>query len=120
MIVADRDPARESACDGAEDGLDGHTDGLSGSVAITDLGHVPSDPFGVPVLDDGEEPDFAIQHGRDLRRVGAPHQVRRLGGDTAIVGFAWVRQLAVRREQAVLPHQPQHPLAGNPKTIEHA
>jgi putative transposase len=50
-----------------------HADGLGSGVAVTNLGNVPSEPFGIPVLDDGEQPDFAIQHGRDLRRVGAPH-----------------------------------------------
>ena len=97
-----------------------HANGLSGGVAITDLGHVPSDCFGIPVLDDGEQPDFAIQHGRDLRGVGAPHQVRRIGGDVPVMGFTWPREVAVRRQQAVLAHQPQHSLAGNPKPIENA
>ena len=44
-------------------------------------------------------------------RVGAPHQVRRVGGDVPVMGFTSAREVAVRRQQAVLPHQPQHPLA---------
>src|SRR5450756_511787 len=120
VIVAKRDTPSYTGGGGAERGLDCHADGLSGGVAIADLGDVPSHPFGIPVLEDGEEPDFAVLHGRDLCRVGAPHQVRRVGGDAAVMGFTPARQVAVRRQQAVLPHQPQHPLAGNPKTIEHA
>jgi hypothetical protein len=57
---------------GAERGLDCHADGLSGGVAIANLGDVSSHPFGIPVLEDGEEPDFAVLHGRDLCRV-VPH-----------------------------------------------
>src|ERR1035437_4642115 len=120
VIVAKRDIPSPTGGGGAERGLDCHADGLNGGVAIADLGDVPSHRFGIPVLDDGEEPDFAVLHGRDLCRVGAPHKVRRVGGDATVMGFTSARQEAVRRQQTVLPHQPQHPLAGNPKTIEHA
>src|ERR1035437_2347830 len=120
VILAGRNTARVTSSHAAEDGLCCHANGLSGGIAITNLGHVPSDGFGIPVLDDGEQPDFAIQHRRDLRGVGAPHQVRRIGGDVPVMGFTWPREVAVRRQQAVLAHQPQHSLAGNPKPIENA
>jgi hypothetical protein len=71
------------------------------------------------VLDDGEQPDFAVQHRRDLRRVGAPHQVRRVGDDAALMGFTGTRHVAVWREQAILAHQPQNPLTGDPYAVEH-
>ena len=70
VIVAERDTTSDAACDGAEDGLDRHADGLGSGVTITDLGNVPSHPFGVPVFDDGEQPDFAILDSWDLGRVG--------------------------------------------------
>ena len=121
VIVAERDTTSDPACDGAKDGLDRHSDGLGSGVTITDLGNVPSHPFGVPVFDDGEQPDFAILDSRDLGRVvGSPHQVWRGGGDAAVMGGTAVRQMTVRRQQAILPHQPQYPFAGNPKPVEHA
>jgi hypothetical protein len=118
--VAERDTTSDPACDGAEDGLDRHADGLGSGVTIADFGNVPSYPFGVPVFDDGEQSDFAILDSRDLGRVGAPHQVWRGGGDAAVMGRITVRQRTVRRQKAILPHQPQHPFAGNPKPVEHA
>ena len=118
--MAERNTTCDTGSNAAENGLGCHANGLSGCIAITNLGHVPSDCFGIPVLDDGEQPDFAIQHRRDLRGVGAPHQVRRIGGDVPVMGFTWPREAAVRRQQAVLAHQPQHSLAGNPKPIENA
>jgi hypothetical protein len=91
---------RKTACDpgrnSVELGFDRHADSLGRGVAITNLGNVPPHGFGVPVVDDGKQPDFAIQHGRDLRCVGAAHQVRRIGGDVAVMGFALARQVAVR------------------------
>ncbi len=120
MVVTERKTACDPGCNGAELGFNGHADSLGSGVAITNLGNVPPHPFGVPVVDDGEQPDLAVQHGRDLRRVGAPHQVWRLGDDVTVVGCALARQVAVWRQQAILPHQPQHPLAGNSNVIEHA
>jgi hypothetical protein len=36
------------------------------------------------------------------------------------MGHITVRQRTVRRQQAILPHQPQHPFAGNPNIVEPA
>src|ERR1700751_1995756 len=119
VIVAQREAARDICRDRAEDSLDRQADGLSSGITVADLGDVPSHRFGVPVLDDGEQPDFAVQHRRDLRRVDAPHQVRRVGDDAALMGFTGTRHVAVWREQAVLAHQPQNPLTGDPYAVEH-
>jgi len=120
MVVTECKTACGPGRNGAKLGFNCHADSLGSGVAITNLGNVPPHPFGVPVVDDGEQPDLAVQHGRDLRRVGAPHQVWRLGDDVTVVGCALARQVAVWRQQAILPHQPQHPLAGNSNVIEHA
>src|SRR6478735_11275423 len=109
MVVAECKTACDPGRDSAELGFDRHADSLGRGVAITNLGNVPPHGFGVPVVDDGKQPDLAIQHGRDLRSVGAPHQVWRLGDDAAVVGCVLARQVAVWRQQAILPHQPQHP-----------
>ena len=53
-------------------GFDRHADSLGRGVAITNLGNVRPYGFGVPVVDDGKQPDLAIQHGRDLR-ASVPH-----------------------------------------------
>ena len=45
---------------------------------------VPPHGFGVPVVDDGKQPDLSIQHGRDLR-ASVPHirfgELSRILGD---------------------------------------
>ena len=88
-------PQRRGLC------FDRHADSLGSGVAITDLGNVPPHSFRVPVVDDGKQPDLAIQHGRDLRCVGAPHQVWRRGDNAAVVGFALSCQVAVWRGGAL-------------------
>ena len=120
MVVTECKTACDPGRNGAELGLDRHADSLGSGVTITNLDNVPPHPFGVPVVDDGEQPDLAIHHGWDLRRVGAPHQVWRVGDDVSVMGCAFARQVAVRRQKAILPHQPQHPLAGDSNVIEHA
>ena len=45
---------------------DRHADGLDGGVAIAAFGDVPAQRFGVPVLDDAEQPDLAVLNGDDL------------------------------------------------------
>ena len=84
------------------------------------LAHVPAEGFGVPVLGDGEEPDLAVADGGDLGGVGRPHEVRRLGDDAAVVRLGRAALRAVRRQQGVLAHQPQDPLARDADAVEHA
>jgi len=120
MVVAESKTACDPGRNSAELGFDRHADSLGRGVAITNLGNVPPHSFGVPVVDDGKQPDLTIQHARDLRSVGAPHQVGRRGDDAAVMGGVLARQVAVWRQQAILPHQPQHPLAGNSNAVKHA
>ena len=118
MVVTEGKTACDRGRNGAELCFDRHADSLGSGVAITHLGNVPPHSFRVPVVDDGKQPDLAIQHGRDLRCVGAPHQVWRRGDNAAVVGFALSCQVAVWRQQAILPHQPQHSLTGNSNAVK--
>ena len=63
---------------------------LGSGVAITHLGNVPPHSFRVPVVDDGKQPELAIQYGRDLRCVGAPHLDWRRGDNAAVRGLRLV------------------------------
>ena len=63
MIVSQRDTTGSTGADMAEDFPDCHTDGFDRGVAIAALDDVPAERFGVPVLGDAEQPDFAIPNG---------------------------------------------------------
>jgi hypothetical protein len=56
------------------------------------------------MLDDAEQPDFAVLHGDDLRRVGRPHHVGCLSDDVPVMRHLAVWAGAVRRQQGVLAH----------------
>jgi hypothetical protein len=99
---------------------DRHGDGLGGFEARADLADVPAEEFGVPVLDDAEQPDLAVLHGDDLGCVGGPHDVRHLGDDVAVVRAVGAAAGTVRRQQRVLAHQAQHALAGDAHAVEGA
>src|SRR5437868_3142021 len=119
VIVAQRHAASGAGADLAEHVPDRHTDGLDGSVAIAALGDMPAERFGVPVLGDAEQPDFAILNGDDLGRIRPPHQVRRRGDDVAIVRRVVARTGAMRRQQGVFAHQPKHSFARHPDAVHH-
>ena len=120
VVVAQREAAGGVGAEFAELLADRHADGLGGFEAGADLADVPAEEFGVPVLDDAEQPDLAILHGDDLGGVGGPHDVRCRGDDVAVVRGVGAAAGAVRRQQRVLPHQPQHALAGDAHAIEGA
>src|SRR5689334_23473418 len=63
VIVAQGHAASGAGADVAEHFPDRHTDRLDGSIAIAALGDMPAERFGVPVLGDAEQPDFAILNG---------------------------------------------------------
>ena len=94
-----------------------HAESLNRLVAGAMFGHVPAEHLGIPVLDDAEQPDLAVRNGGDLRGVDRPHDVRRLSDDVPVMQRLRPRTGAVRREQAVLAHEPQHPLTRNPDAV---
>jgi hypothetical protein len=120
VIVAQHDAAGGAGGERAGDALDRHAGGLDGGEAVAALGHVPAERLGVPVLDHGEQPHPAVLDGRDLGRVRAPHDVRRIRGDAAVVRLGRPRPLAMRRQQGVLAHEAQHALPGDAEAVEHA
>src|SRR4051812_41509929 len=90
---------------------------LDGLVAGAVLGDVPAEQLGVPVLGDAEQPDLAILDGGHLGGVSGPHDVRRGGDNVPLVRRLRPRAGPVRREQAVLAHEPQYPLARDPDAV---
>ena len=88
-------------------------------VAIALFGDVPAETLGVPVFGDDEQRDVAVFDRRDDGAVGAPHDVRRLGGDRAVVVVRRTGWAAMRREQAVLAHDPQHAASADADAVDH-
>ena len=75
---------------------------------------MPADTLGVPMLDGGEYPAPAVVHREHPNAVRAPHQVGGMGDDLTVMGISAAAAAAMGREQVVLAHHPEHPLAGNP------
>ena len=63
-------------------------DQLQGGEAVAPLADVAPDDLAAEVVDGGEDPAHALLGGEHARAVGAPHQIRRVGGDRAVVGGA--------------------------------
>ena len=66
------------------------------------------------MLDGGEDPAPAVVHREHPNAIGAPHEVRGMSDDLTVMGIAATAAAAMGREQIVLAHQAEHPLAGNP------
>ena len=66
------------------------------------------------MLDGGEYPAPAVVHREHPNAVRAPHQVGGMGDDLTVMGISAAAAAAMGREQVVLAHHPEHPLAGNP------
>ena len=56
----------------------------------------------------------AVVHREHPNAIGAPHEVRGMSDDLTVMGIAATAAAAMGREQIVLAHQAEHPLAGNP------
>ena len=70
-----------------------------------------TDALGRAVIDGHEDERRPRAHGQRGGHVRAPHHVRRLGRDRAVVCLRAVRLAhPVRGLEVVLPHQPSHPL----------
>src|SRR3712207_2653711 len=102
----------------AEPPADRHADGLGRLEAGAALGHVPAQQLGIPMLGRAEQPHLAVLGGGHLGGVGGPHHVRRFGSDVPLVRRLRSRVGPVRREQGVLAHQPQHPLARDADAVQ--
>ena len=65
------------------------------------------------MLDGGEYPAPAVVHREHPNAVRAPHEVGGMGDDLTDMGISATAAAAMGREQVVLAHHPEHPLAGN-------
>ena len=84
-------------------------DRLEGRPAVSLLGHMPSHDVADTVIDCHEQPAPAVRLRVEPGRIGAPQFVGRIGRDPAAVAPVSSRVPAAhRRQQPVLPHQPQH------------
>src|SRR5512144_2898756 len=119
VVVTHQHPACGIGADGSEDLADGQRQRLGGGATVAVLGDMPAETLGVPVLGDDEQRDIAVVRRRDDGAVGPPHDVRRLGGDRAVVVVGRTGWAAMRREQAVLAHDPQHPGPADPDAVDH-
>ena len=82
------------------------------------LAHVPSHTLRVPVLDRCEDPAPPVVQREDPHAVGAPHHVRRLRDDRPGMHPRGALAAAVRGEQLVRPHHPQHPRPRDPDPVQ--
>jgi len=97
-----------------------HGDRLQSGEPVALLAHVNAHALRVPVLDGGEDPHPAVVHGEDPGAVGASEHIGGLGGNGAVMGLLGTGATPLREEQAVFPHQPEHPFAGDPKAAQEA
>src|SRR6478736_1750911 len=83
-------------------------DRLQGGEPVARLDRMDADAAGVAMINRREHPDPAVIHGLDAHAVGAPHFVRAARRDRAVVQRRLTLRPTMRRQQSVLPHQPQH------------
>src|SRR5271165_2776048 len=84
VIVTQCEAAGGAGADPSERGANRHADRLRSGVAVAALDNIPAQHFRIPVLDDAEQPDFAVLHGDDLRRIGRPHHVGSVSDDMPV------------------------------------
>jgi hypothetical protein len=113
VISAHRDAARGVGFDPTEASGDGLADRLECGEAAAIGGDIMADDLGVEVVECGEHPDPSLRHGLHHGGVGAPEPVGGCGQDSAIVVVGRAGRLSVGREELVLVHQPQHPVAAD-------
>jgi hypothetical protein len=80
-------------------------DRLQGGEAVAALADVAADHLAAVVVGGGKHPAHALLGGEHAGAVGAPHQIRRVGGDRALVACALALARAAREEQAMLAHE---------------
>ena len=91
-VAPERQAPRHVLAEPPEGVADALANGLERRPAIAELGRVPADDFVEMVIDRAEEPAPPVLLGIEARRIGAPHHVRPIGGDRAVV-----RRVAIRR-----------------------
>src|SRR3712207_6410116 len=112
MVVPECQAFGDDAADRAEVAPDGLADRLERLEAVAGPRDMVAGAFAGAVVDGDEHPRPALPDGHGLGHVGAPHDVDRVGGDGAGM-LTWLGPAdTVRREQAMLTHQPPDPPGG--------
>jgi len=88
MVHEQSQPAGHPGFQGSVDTLKPLADWFQGRVPVASLTGVPAHALPVPVLHRREQPDPAILHRQDADAVCAPHLVRSLGHDFALLRVA--------------------------------
>src|SRR5690349_3430300 len=124
MIGAHRDATRGTRADRAAAAAAGHRlrDRLEGGEATAIARHVMADHLGIEMIERGEDPYPPVLDRLYHAGVGAPEHIGCVGQDGAVMIVGRARRAAKRREQMVLAHQPEHPVAPHvePKAIAQA
>src|SRR5262245_46619607 len=116
-VATDRQSSGDVLPEGAEGVAHPLADGLQRRPAIAELRHMPAQKLVDPVVDRPEEPAPPLLLGVEARRVRAPHHIGSVGDDRArVCGVAVRRAEPPGRQQFMLAHQPQDPLATDGQT----
>src|SRR5574338_699704 len=87
--------------------------GAGGAETVAGLDRMDADAAGIEMIDRREHPDPSLIHGLDADAVGAPHLVRAVCLNRALVQRGAALAPTMGRQQGVLAHQAQHPGAGD-------
>src|SRR6476620_9421235 len=109
MVVAEGETFGHVLLDAAEVAQHALAHRLECLEAVTGARGMVADALAGAVVDGNEDPGPAVSDGHGLGHVGAPHCVHHRGGDGAVMGALLGTADPVRREQAVLAHQPPDP-----------
>ena len=119
VVVPQPQPAGGAGADPAEAFADTLAEGLQGLEAGPALGGMQTDALGRAVVNGHEDTGRPLGDGHRGRHVGAPHHVRRLGGDRAVVRRRAMRLAhAVRGLEVVRTHSSAHPLLRGPNPLD--
>src|SRR5919112_5633323 len=109
MVVAQGEALGRVLLDAAEVAQDALAHWLERLEAVAGAGGMAADALAGAMVDGNEHPGPAFSEGDSLGHVGAPHEIHGGGGDDAVMRALLRTADPVRREQAVLAHQPPDP-----------
>ena len=119
VVVSDREADGDQRSDGAEARAHALVDGFERLVAGARLRRVDADALGGAVVHGEEDGHLAVLLGECGGRVGAPHLVRCLRDDGAVVRpWSKLSPRTAGREQLRLAHQAEHPRSRGPHSLQ--
>src|SRR5262249_27292195 len=118
VVVADGQPGGDPLVEAAEVLAHALAERLQRLEAVARFRGMQADALPGAVIDGDEDVDLALLGGHGRGRVRAPHLVGSLSDDRPVVGLrAMGLADAIRGLEAVLAHQPAHPLLGSPDAL---